>query len=101
MVRHFVAIAVVLGLAAGGLFAEEIKAVFKKYEDGKLTVTVDDKERPTRWIQKPRPRSRSRARSGIPADHARLLCDGCPLTLTVGKGGRRHDGIQGEIEGQG
>jgi hypothetical protein len=32
-------------LVAGGLFAEDIKAVFKKFEDGKVTVTVDDKEK--------------------------------------------------------
>jgi hypothetical protein len=45
MFRKCFAAVVALMLVAGGLFAEEIKAVFKKFEDGKVTVTVDDKEK--------------------------------------------------------
>jgi hypothetical protein len=43
MFRTFFAAVVALILVAGGLFAEDIKAVFKKFEDGKATVEVDGK----------------------------------------------------------
>jgi hypothetical protein len=45
MVRKFCAAVVALMLAVGGLFAEDIKGIFKKFEDGKLTITVDDKDK--------------------------------------------------------
>jgi ribosomal protein L21E len=45
MFRKCFAAVVALMLVAGGLFAEEIKAVFKKFEEGKVTVTVDEKEK--------------------------------------------------------
>jgi hypothetical protein len=45
MVRHIIALVVAVGLAVGGLFAEEIKGVFKKYEGGQVTITVDGKEK--------------------------------------------------------
>ncbi len=45
MFRKFFAAVVALALVAGGLFAEEIKGVFKKFEDGKVTVSVDDKDK--------------------------------------------------------
>ncbi len=44
MVRKLVASVVAMLLVVGGLFAEEIKGVFKKYEDGKVTVDVDGKD---------------------------------------------------------
>jgi hypothetical protein len=31
-------------MVVGGLFAEEIKGVFKKFEDNNLTITVPDKD---------------------------------------------------------
>ncbi len=45
MFRKFFAAVVATVLVVGGLFAEEIKGVFKKFEDGKVTVMVDDKEK--------------------------------------------------------
>ena len=43
MFRKFFAVLVALALIAGGLFADEIKGVFKKFDDGKVTVEVDGK----------------------------------------------------------
>lgn|SRR5262245_36075313 len=45
MYRKFLAALVALVIGVGAIFAEEIKAVFVKYDDGKLTVKVDDKEK--------------------------------------------------------
>ena len=45
MFRKFFAAIVASMLVAGGLFADEIKAVFVKFDEGKLTVKVDDKEK--------------------------------------------------------
>ena len=45
MYRKFAAAFVAMVIAVGAVFAEEIKAVFVKYADLKLTVTVDDKEK--------------------------------------------------------
>jgi len=44
MFRKFFAVAVAATLVVGGLFAEEIKCVFKKFEDNTLTVLVPDKD---------------------------------------------------------
>lgn len=45
MFRKFFAVTAALMLVVGGLFAEEIKGVFKKYDEGKVTISVDDKEK--------------------------------------------------------
>ncbi len=45
MVRKLVALSLLLVLAVGSAFAEEIMGVFKKYDDGKVTVTVGDKDK--------------------------------------------------------
>lgn len=45
MYRKFFAAVVAVVLAVGGVFADEIKGVFKKYEEGKITISVDDKEK--------------------------------------------------------
>jgi hypothetical protein len=45
MFRKVVAMSLALVLTVGVLFAEEIQGVFKKFEDGKLTITVDEKEK--------------------------------------------------------
>jgi hypothetical protein len=45
MFRKFFAAIVAATLVVGGLFADDIKGVFKKYEDGKVTISVDDKEK--------------------------------------------------------
>src|SRR5262249_49497089 len=45
MYRKFLAAIVALVIGVGAIFAEEIKAVFVKYDEGKLTVKVDDKDK--------------------------------------------------------
>lgn len=46
MFRKFLAVMLGSMLVVGGLFAEEIKGVFKKFEDGKLTfLDADGKEK--------------------------------------------------------
>jgi len=44
MFRKFFAVAIAATLVVGGLFAEEIKGVFKKFEDNNLTILVPDKD---------------------------------------------------------
>jgi hypothetical protein len=44
MFRKFFAVAIAATLVAGGLFAEEIKGVFEKFEDNTLTLKVPDKD---------------------------------------------------------
>ena len=45
MLRKCFAAVVALMLVVGGLFAEEIKGVFKKFEDGKVTISVEEKDK--------------------------------------------------------
>jgi hypothetical protein len=45
MIRKFAAALVALVIAVGAVFAEEVKGVFVKFADGKLTLKVDDKEK--------------------------------------------------------
>lgn len=43
--RKIFALTIALMLSVGAVFADEIKAVFVKYADGKITAKVDDKEK--------------------------------------------------------
>lgn len=45
MVRKFVAAFAALVILGGSIFAEEIRATFVKYSDGKVTVKVKDEEK--------------------------------------------------------
>jgi hypothetical protein len=45
MFRKFAVALLAIVIAVGTGFAEEVKAVFVKFADGKLTVKVDDKEK--------------------------------------------------------
>jgi hypothetical protein len=45
MVRKFAAALVAIVIATGSIFAEDVKGVFVKFADGKLTLKVDDKEK--------------------------------------------------------
>lgn len=45
MFRKFAAAVVVMALTVGSVFAEEVKGMFVKFADGKLTLKVDDKEK--------------------------------------------------------
>jgi hypothetical protein len=43
--RKIVALTLALFLSVGAVFADEIKGVFVKFSDGKLTVKVDEKDK--------------------------------------------------------
>jgi hypothetical protein len=45
MYRKFLATLVALMIVGGAVFAEEIMGVFVKYDEGKVTIKVDDKEK--------------------------------------------------------
>ena len=45
MFRSILAVLVAMVLTVGSVFADEIKAVFVKYDGGKVTVKVEDKEK--------------------------------------------------------
>lgn len=45
MFRKFFAAFVALTLVVGGLFADDVMGIFKKFEDGKVTIDVDGKEK--------------------------------------------------------
>jgi hypothetical protein len=45
MIRKIVALSLTFLLMVGTVFAKELQAIFQKFEDGKVTVTVDDKEK--------------------------------------------------------
>ena len=45
MFRKFAVAVLAIVIAVGSGFAEEVKGVFVKFADGKLTVKVDDKEK--------------------------------------------------------
>lgn len=45
MIRKFLSAFVALVIAGGSIFAEEIRATFMKYSDGKVTVKVKDEEK--------------------------------------------------------
>jgi len=45
MFRKFFAALVAVMLVVGGLFAEDIQGVFKKFDDNKVTIEVDGKEK--------------------------------------------------------
>jgi hypothetical protein len=45
MFRKFFAVLMALTMVVGGLFADDISGVFKKFEDGKVTIEADGKEK--------------------------------------------------------
>jgi len=82
MFRKFFAAVVALMLVVGGLFADEIVAIFKKYDDGKITVEVDGKEK-TYKVDKDAVYKGKKERPV--ADWAAKAKDGTKITLTVEK----------------
>jgi len=84
MIRKFVTAAAALMLLVGGLFADEVKGVFKKFEGGKVTVEVDGKsvdypvsaDAKIKFGEKEYPLVKAMER----------FKDGSKLTLTVEKG---------------
>ena len=45
MFRKALALSVALLLSVGAIFAEDFTGIFKKYADGKVTISIDDKEK--------------------------------------------------------
>ena len=69
-------------LVVGGLFADEISALFKKYDDGKITVEVDGKEK-TYTVDKA---AVYKGKKEVPvSEWAAKAKDGAKITLTVEK----------------
>jgi hypothetical protein len=83
MFRKFFAAVIAMMLVVGGLFADEISALFKKYDDGKITVEVDGKEK-TYTVDKA---AVYKGKAEIPvAEWAKTKAkDGAKITLTVEK----------------
>ncbi len=79
MFRKFFAAFVALTLVVGGLFAEEVKGVFKKFEDGKVTVSVDDKDKTFKSAEK----FKGKKGEMPAADVFGKMKDGDKVTLTV------------------
>jgi len=69
MLRKFFAAVVASMLVVGGLFADDVKAIFKSYEDGKLVVEVDGKEKTYKTGEK----FKTKAKSG---DKVIVVVDG-------------------------
>lgn len=75
-------------LVVGGLFAEEIKGAFKKFEDGKVTVTVDGKN--VTYKVDPDAKQKRKTKDGTEKEFevakmlaAPFLKEGTKITLTV------------------
>ncbi len=82
MFRKFFAAVVAMMLVVGGLFADEISALFKKFDDDKITVEVDGKEK-TYKVGKD---AMYKGKKEVPvADWAKKAKDGAKITLTVEK----------------
>jgi hypothetical protein len=86
--RKIVALSLALFLSVGALLAEEIKGVFKKYEDGKVTITVEDKEKTfpvdTEAKLKFKGKDGTEKEVGL-TDMMKFMKEGTKVTLTVEK----------------
>jgi hypothetical protein len=83
MFRKFFAALVATTLVVGGLFAEEVKGVFKKFEDGKVTVDVDGKEKTYKVSTDAKVKFKDKE---FPlTDSFKRYKDGVKVTLTVEK----------------
>lgn len=90
MYRRFIAVVIAAMLVCGGLLAEEIKGVFKKFEDNKVTVDVDGKEKT--YKVDPDAKIKRKGKDGNETEveltkmlSSKFLKDGTKLTLTVEK----------------
>jgi hypothetical protein len=81
MLRKCFAALVALMLVVGGLFAEEIKGIFKKFEDGKVTITVEEKDK-TYTVDKDA-KQKAKKDDILVSDYLGKLKDGDKVTLTV------------------
>jgi hypothetical protein len=91
MFRKFLAVVLGSMLAVGGLFADEIKGVFKKFEDGKLTfVDADGKEKT--YKVDPDAKFKRKGKDGTETEvevtkmlQSKFMKDGSKITVTVEK----------------
>lgn len=84
MFRKFFAAAAAVALIVGGLFAEEFKGVFKKYEDGKATVEIDGKEKT--FKVSPDAKIKNKKGEVLVSDFVKNLKEGMKGTFTVEDG---------------
>src|ERR1700676_947375 len=85
MYRKFAAALVALVIAVGAIFAEEIKAVFVKYEDGTITVKVDDKEKKYKVTDETKVKFGKKEVAATKVLEKGYIKEGRKLTLTVEK----------------
>jgi hypothetical protein len=90
--RKIFALTIALMLSVGAVFADEIKAVFVKYADGKITAKVDDKEKT--FVVDTDAKMKTKGKDGAEKEvsivdyitnEKRGLKDGDKVTLTVEK----------------
>jgi hypothetical protein len=91
MFRKFVAVVAALMLVGGGLFADEIKGVFKKFEDGKLTFLDADGKEKTYKVD-PDAKFKRKGKDGTETEveltkmlSGKFMTDGKKITVTVEK----------------
>ena len=87
MFRKFAVAALAVVIAVGTGFAEEIKGVFVKFADGKLTVKVDDKDKEFKVPAdlKIKTKVKGEEKEISAADRLSKLKDGTKLILDVDK----------------
>ena len=83
MFRKFFAAVVALTLVVGGLFADDIEGVFKKFEDGKVTIDVDGKEKT--YKVNADAKVKFKEKEFLLVDTFKRYKDGDKVTLTVEK----------------
>jgi hypothetical protein len=85
MVRKFAAALVAIVIATGSIFAEEVKGVFVKFADGKLTLKVDDKEKEYKIPSdlKVKYKVKGEEKEALASERLGRAKEGAEVTLTV------------------
>jgi hypothetical protein len=82
MLRKFLAAILAAFLVIGGLYAEELKGVFRKYEDGKVTVEVDGQTKEYKLSPDAKFKTK-KGREKAAADVIKLVKEGAKGIFTV------------------
>src|SRR5262249_28086239 len=85
MLRKFAAALVAVVIAAGSIFAEEVKGAFVKFADGKLTIKGDEKEKDYKIPAdlKVKYKVKGEEKEGLASDRLGKAKEGSEVTLTV------------------
>jgi hypothetical protein len=85
MLRKFAAALVAVVIAAGSIFAEEVKGAFVKFADGKLTLKVDDKEKEYKIPAdlKVKYKAKGEEKEALASERLGRAKEGSEVTLTV------------------